>query len=208
MRLLILVATLVFLMFSPDFAAAQPDSTADPTIKPNPDANHVRRLLSGFQFKDEQFRPLLELEEAVFPAFEAILKDAKSDPQHVRRVFLTLARMKGDTRRFVLLSTEKLSDEDEGVRRLAAALLEKIGTERDTPPLIALLSDEEVTVQHQAAKTLVAIGGKRDLIAMDAWLKKGSGGNRHADSLRHVKECRDALELRLKESPMPKNLKD
>jgi HEAT repeat protein len=116
--------------------------------------------------------------------------------------------MKCDTRRFALLGTKRLSDDDEGVRRLAAALLEKIGTERDTPPLIALLSDEEVTVQHQAAKALVAIGGTRDLIAMDAWLKKGTGGNRHVESLRHVKECRDALELRLNESPMPKNLKD
>ncbi len=195
-------------MFNPHHVVAQPGPLEPPASKPDPNLEKVRQLLNGFQFKDEQTRPLFEMGEAAFPIFESILKDPKSESMHVRRVMSLLASMKTDRRRFVEPAVARLLDADEGVRWRAVQLLGEIGSEHDTAPIVAMLSDKETVVHHAAAESLAKIGGKRDLVAMDAWLKTGSGEHRDLESMRHVKECRDKLEKRLKENPIPKDLKN
>jgi hypothetical protein len=90
-------------------------------------------------------------------------------------------------------------------RAAAVYFLGKIGDERDSLPLVPLLSDGSNRVRHAAATTLARIGSKRDLEAMDKWLKDGKHPN-DADHMIHVKKCRDELEKRLKENPVPKNI--
>ena len=111
--------------------------------------------------------------------------------------------VKADLNRFSDLAVALFTHERPLVRREALKLLGDIGCERDTSPILAMLSDEDNGVRHTAAKILSKIGGKRDLAAMDIWLKTG---NYRDDPfhLRHVRDCRDALEKRLKENPVDK----
>jgi HEAT repeat protein len=143
--------------------------------------------------------------EAAFPALEAIIADPKSRSEQVACALIVVRDAKGDRRRFVEPTVQRLADSTSDVRRYAVLALAMIGSDRDTAPVVALLSDEDVSVVYAAAKTLAAIGGRRDVVAMDVWLK--TGNHREARGLRKdVKECRDALQKRLDEAA--KNARD
>lgn len=161
----------------------------------------VTLMLRSQHFKEDQRRPLLELGARAFPAYEAILKNPKSDSDHVERVLFILAELKIDRKRLLEPALGRLADADSNVRFRALGFIAQVGSERDTAPIIALLSDDDTVVRRAAARALARIGGSRDVIAMDAWLKSGSAHRKDGDYIRHVKECRDELEKRLKEPP-------
>jgi HEAT repeat protein len=94
-----------------------------------------------------------------------------------------------------------------GVRFRALRLLAEIGSEHDTAAVIPLLSDTDSLIRYTASETLAKIGGRRDLEAMDAWLKNGKNPRpKDTDYPLHVKKCRDELEKRLKDNPIPKDI--
>jgi hypothetical protein len=73
---------------------------------------------------------------------------------------------------------------------------------------VSLLSDEDVIIVNAAATALAKTGGPREVFAMDAWLRGGSAHRDKGNLLIHVKRCRDELEKRLRENPIPKDLRD
>jgi HEAT repeat protein len=148
---------------------------------------------------------LMEMGEDAFPAFEVILADSTTRSKTVSGAMFILSQMKTDRRRFIGVATRRLADTVPFVRMSAVDLLGHIGDERDTAPVASLLSDADLGVRYSAARTLSRIGGKRDLEGMDAQLKT-NGPRMKENELQHVKKCRDELEKRLKEHPLPKNL--
>jgi hypothetical protein len=105
----------------------------------------------------------------------------------------------------VLRSAEAVTDARSAIRTSAVQLLGAIGNERDTTSIMPFLSDDDAGVRYATAKSLARIGAQRDLEAMDAWLKNGKHPN-DGDYMIHVKKCRDELEKRLKENPLPKGI--
>ncbi len=90
------------------------------------------------------------------------------------------------------------------MRVFAVRLLGQIGSERDTPPIVALLSDKDPTISCNAATTLQAIGNHRTLTALDVWLN--SGNHQDNEVLRkHVAKCRDELKQRLEKEKRARN---
>lgn len=176
--------------------------------EPVPELVRVQLILRGEHFKAADVKPLLEMGERAFPAYEIIIGNPESDPTEVARAFGIIGQVKGSRSRFIDSTVARLADSNRGVRTAALGLLGRIGSERDTAPIIALLSDEDLMVRTAAADTLPKIGGKRDLVAMDAWLKTGASHRNDGNHLLLVKKCRDELEKRLKENPIPKDLKN
>ncbi len=167
---------------------------------PSPTVEHVREILRGFERADKVDKRLIEFGPRAFPAYEAIIADPKSESREIVLLFGAVGDIKADRKQFLDLAAARLNDSSSNVRRAALLLLNEIGSDRDTSPIVALLSDEDKLVRRTAAKTLSRIGGKRDLVAMDIWLKTGNyqGEVQH---LQHVKDCRSALEKRLKADP-------
>ena len=173
-------------------------------------AEAIRKRLNGVEF-GEQLIALVKLGKQTFPAFEDLLANHETRPIHVMRILGVLRHINEDRSRFVTLAVNRLADPNPGVRCRAAELLEHIGSERDTGPLVALLSDADITVGYAAASALKAIGGLHDLIALNAWL---NGTKPHVfqpehergyQVLReHVIKCRDELEERLEKAKQPK----
>ena len=182
-----------------------------PVAPPAPDpafANRVleiRGKLNNFEFH-ETAPEMIGWGESAFPMYEVILADPDTKPAQVARAFIVIRQVKADRRRFLEIAVSRLADPARAVRGEAVRLLGEIGSEQDTPPVVALLSDHEELVCFAAAKALAAIGGKRDVAAMDVWLRSGN----HRDwpkYLAHVKRCRDDLEVRLgtgvRPAPLP-----
>jgi HEAT repeat protein len=170
---------------------------------PPPTVAQVRDLLRGDESQTSGHKQLVALGARALPAYEAILADPKSEPLELAGAMTYVSDIKADRKQFPDLAVALFTHEDPVVRREALRLLAEIGSERDTTPILAMLSDEENGVRHAAAKTLAKIGGKRDLVALDIWLKTG---NYQGDPFhfQHVKECRNALEKRLKEAQKDK----
>ena len=51
-------------------------------------------------------------------------------------------------------------------------------------------------------------GGPREVVALDVWLRTGTAYRDDPKFLKYVKACRDKLENRLKDNPVPKNMKN
>jgi HEAT repeat protein len=165
-----------------------------------PSAELVRNLLQGSESQSSGLPQLVKLGAKALPAYEVILADPKSKPLELLVVMGLVSEIKADRTRFRDLAVGLFPHSDPRVRREALQLLAEIGTEQDTSPILAMLSDEEKLIRQEAAKTLVKLGGKRDLVALDIWLKTGNYRN-DIHYLNFVKECRDKLEKRLKETP-------
>lgn len=177
-----------------------------PKVKKPPTTEEVRRLAGkgGGEWLGQAI--LLRYGAAAFPAYEAILTDPKSESDEIAGVLIALASVGEVKGRFLSLVVPYLSHKDDAVRWPAVLLMKQIGTPEEGAILIALLSDENQFVRYAAAEALAATGGRRELTAMDAWLKTGAAFRDAHKYLQHVKECRDALEKRLKTTP--KNLRD
>jgi hypothetical protein len=160
---------------------------------------------SGLPQDVETLRTLYHKRDVLLPAFEVILTDPKSDPIKVSYLFHFLAESETSSRRYCKLAAARLSDKERRVRNAALNYLEKYGSSEFTPKVVALLSDNDRQIRFVAARTLASHGAKCDLEAIDAWLKNGKHPN-EKDYIDHVKKCRDELEKRLKEHPVPKNL--
>jgi len=160
----------------------------------DPSGDSIRPLLRGAEF--EQFNTLVAMGEKVFPAFETILADEKTDPLSIARILTVLRSMEGDRKRFVEPSVVRLADRKPTVRWSAVMLLAQIGGPSDIAPIVALLADDDPTVVFQAAVALKSIGNYRTVSAMDVWLN--SGNRRDVKQLiQHVAKCRDELKQRL-----------
>lgn len=155
----------------------------------------VREVLDRDEFKVQR-SVLIKLGKKAFPAYEAILRDTKSDPIHLVCVLNVVSVVPEDRSRFVEPTVLRLADPHRGVRYNATMLLGKIGSSRDALPVVALLADQQIENVYAAANTLAAIGDYRTVTAMDVWLVSG---NRFDDAhlLAHVKKCRDELKARL-----------
>jgi HEAT repeat protein len=205
------------LVGSADCLTAQPNRPQpSPATVATAKVEKVREMLndiawSALQPASQQIeirRPLMEMGEDAFPAFEVLLADRETKPHIVRAAIEVLIAIKVDRKRFTDLVGGRLADEDWGVQWKALVLLGQIGSEQDSAPVVALLSAKEINVHYAAADTLSKIGGKRELVAMNAWLKAGGADRKDEDFVWHVKKCRDELEKRLKDKPIPKDLKD
>jgi hypothetical protein len=101
--------------------------------------------------------------------------------------------------------TRMMLNNREDVRDSVIELLGAIGDERDANVLVPFLSHNRAALRSVAAKALAKIGGWHELEAMKACVK-ASNVRRDANELRHLQECRDKLEARLKANPIPKHL--
>ena len=162
-----------------------------------PSDKHVRHLL-GFVEIGPESQELVALGEKAFPAYERILADPKATALEAGRIFSVLQHVKADRSRFVEPAVKWLTAPDGDARWDAIRLLGKIGSRKDSPPIVALLWNEDRTVVRAAAETLAAIGGDRELMALDIWLKSGSHRT-DVDLRRIVRQCRDALEPKVVE---------
>lgn len=143
---------------------------------------------------------LLEHGTSAFPHYATILADKTSSHEEIDGVLTVLLLLKVSKGQFYSLVVPFLSHEDDGIRCGAVGLMNEIGTREEGPILIALLSDKYGGVRHAAAEALAAHGGQRELAAMDVWLQSGTALRDKKPYLKHVKECRDMLEQRLKEA--------
>lgn len=169
-----------------------------------PDDHTIRKMIMAADVRD--VADVIALGEKAFPAYERILADPKVGSFTVVRIFGILAsvKMKGDRSQFLERAVAELASRDGLVRWSAVGLLAKIGSERDTPPIIALLSDEDFTTGIVAAAAVQAIGGPRDLVALDTWLRANSD-KRYTPKYRkqyeilreYVTKSRDELKQRL-----------
>jgi hypothetical protein len=183
---------------------------------PLPSAEEVRRLLmpqgdSGSTLVDEKGiplkkDPLTKHGARLFPIYEEIVSDPKSDPFVLSGAFYAIYAVKADRSRFLESTTKCLAHSEYNVRSAALELMAEIGTERDTAPVVALLSDEDSGVRRKAARTLAKIGGKRDLVAIDVWLSVGEH-YKDREHYRGVEKARAELEKRLKSAAPPKEPK-
>lgn len=169
-----------------------------------PDDHTIRKMIMAVDFRG--LNDVIALGDKAFPAYERILADPKVDNFEVVRIFGILAsvNMKGDRSRFLERAVAELASHDGLVRWSAVGLLAKIGSERDTSPIIALLSDDDFTTGIVAAAAVQAIGGPRDLVALDTWLRANSDKRftpeyrKQYEILReHVTKARDELKQRL-----------
>jgi HEAT repeat protein len=204
-----LTVSLFTLLLSAEYAVGQPRSA---TFTESVEA--IRAQLEGHEF--DRRVALIRMGERVFPAFQAILADPKTQHIYVSRIFVVLEAVKADRRQFVGPVVRRLSDPNSGVRGQAVRLLAHIGSEREIPPIVALLSDTDITVGYGAATALLAIGNERAVDAMTVWLNSGNHRVDDPDNLReevkrgnevlrqHVAKCRDELKQRLEMTKITK----
>jgi len=174
-------------------------------VKPKGRAEkNVRELLQGtVDDFNMQLPELIQMGVQSFPSFEAILSDTNAQFHEVFRIFAVLRAVRADRRGFLDYTVRWMMVGDSDVRLHAVRLLDAIGSEAETSPLVALLSDPNKSVVNAAATTIAVIGGRREVIALDAWLL----GTTHRDEpqLREqVKKCRDELDKRLNATPKAK----
>jgi HEAT repeat protein len=185
-----------------------------PPAPPPPTVAEVRAVAplacpTGAPADRRRLQAVLDRGTAAFPAYEAILADPASTHDDLEGVLNMVRRTDAPKERFLPLVVPLLAHRNWSMRRSAILLLEQIGTPEEGSILIALLSDEAGNpVRSPAARALAATGGRRELIAMDLWLRSAAINDPNDTTLLdHVKECRDKLEMRLKESPPPKDTK-
>lgn len=138
-----------------------------------------------------------------FPLYARIMDDPKSEPRWVVAVLEILRDMPADRTQFRDRAVEKLAHPHSLVRLTAVELLGRVGTSRETVPVVALLADRKSWVAIAAAKTLFAIGDRRAVVAMNIWLNHGNlGENAASDEAvrKHVTKCRDELQAKLDEA--------
>lgn len=183
-------------------------------------------------------RALQELGPRAFSAYEAILADRHSRGIEINMAFRMIYRTQTDRRQFIPILLKRMApgamlpDDPNGqfqlpgnwgieqgrnsIRYSAAHLLGEIGDVRDTGALFPLLSEQDSApdqdlhyerLRYEAANALAKIGGQRDLDSLNAWLM-GESYKNDTPYRQHVRECRDKLDKRLKQSPIPRDLKD
>ncbi len=203
MILVAVVFKFLTIVNSPEFAVGgRPEL---PTI------DTIRVVLGAIEFKQDR-TDLIVLGTKAFPTYEQILNDPKATRDEIGRIFGVLTAATADRSRFLERAVAELVSLDSGVRETAVGLLAQIGSERDTPPVVALLSDGDITVGVAAAAALKMIGGPRDLVALNARLIASDHKHFtpqyqvHHEVLRnHVAKCRDELKQRLEK---PKEAKE
>ena len=172
------------------------------------DVESIRSYLNGAERGED---PLVTIGSRAFPAYETLLTDRDTQPKHISNILYYIRIANGDRVRFVDPAVKHLASPAAIVRIRAAELLECIGSEKDTGPLIALLSDANVSVAYAAASAIKSIGGSRDLIALNVWLNSTKADvfqpepSQDYKVLReYVIKFRDELEERLEKAKQPK----
>lgn len=156
----------------------------------------ARELLNAYCGVQGCYRELLRRGDKEFPAYEAIFRDKEASPMQIAGAMSMVATVKGDRRRFHAYALRYLSHDAPEVRRGALYLLEKIGTEKDTPKLYPLMKDPGMRVRYTVPKTIAAIGGRRDLDKLNRMLQANTfedGAHYRAKFETH----RDAMKARL-----------
>lgn len=152
-------------------------------------------------------RTLFTRAESLRPAFRAILADPNSEPQKVSGTFAILINVKIHELAFTELAIRRLTDTNSGVRSESLRYLERFGGLEESSKILPLLCDNDMIVRYLAARVIAKLGVQSDLTTIDAWLKNGKLPQ-DGEYLIHVKKCRDELEKRLKENPVPKDFRD
>jgi hypothetical protein len=180
---------------------AQTGLSALPVSKSELGVEEVRARLSGSHFKYQQRQWFFDRGEMLFPAFEAILADPKSEPLHVARAMFILSGMNTDRQRFLKFAVGRLEDSSGEVRRGVVQLLGQIGSEREAGRILPLLTDRDTTVSYTAVGTLAAIGGEREFAALGAWLNSPHRYLLDAHYRDWVSESLKAMQKRLATKP-------
>ena len=116
---------------------------------------------------------LLDLGERAFPAYDIILADPKSKPDHVGIVCGILTEVEADRRRFVPLAVRRITEPDAGVspealsHTLARPQPDSWSKGQSTAPAVIwewtrMLIDTREAVRESAIELLGAIGDERD----------------------------------------------
>lgn len=144
---------------------------------------------------------MIRLGENAFPAYHRILESPDATSEDVVAVLAFLIQVKGDRKSFIEPAITGLAHSQARVREAAVRLLAKIGTPKETPPIVALLSDKEWTLSIAAAEALAEMGDQRVLAAMEVWLNSDNPrtGNERTDShvRKYIVKYRDQLKARL-----------
>ena len=127
--------------------ALQPLQAAAPPTEV--EVRDVRRMLRVVDQDGGEQNTLIELGERVFPIFVIILdsRDLKNVEQSA--IFSALSEVKADRSRFLGYALKSLAHKSDMVRASSIHLLEKIGSSRDSAPLVALLSDADSTISRR-----------------------------------------------------------
>jgi|GEM_PF-5073635 len=176
-----------------------------------PTDREVRDLIN----RDELYESKMKLKELVrhgeklFPIYHRILNAKDVTRWDLCGVFDTLKHIKGDRSSFIEPALAALAHPHVSPRRAAMELLTKIGSVKDTVPIVALLSDKEYTIAIAAAKALSEMGDRRSLAAMNVWLNSSSDRKPDEEKLqaevrKYVIQYRDDLKARLAKEEAPK----
>jgi HEAT repeats len=181
-----------FVLVLPSLGGAQPAPPKKVTIE------SVREILWTDTIEEWRGRQkLVAFGSAAFPVYDAILADPNQKSLERARIFDVLKDVKADRKRYIEPAIRSLSHSDHDLRLMAVQLLGKIGSEKDTAPVVALLADEEAIVVKAAAETLAEIGGWRELVALDAWLRSARARELSPLWINNVQKPRDALKKRI-----------
>lgn len=169
----------------------------DPKLKART-VEEVKNVLAS----DSAFRvspnDLVRWGAAAFSAYKTLLDDPTTSPVEICRIFTVLRTLKDvDRSQFVDYATRSLADGDWAVRADAVLLLQTIGSERDTAPIIALIMDDRPEVYIAAVKTVAVIGGTKDVVAMEIVIRYGEKQGWGQEMLKMLREQRDVLKKRL-----------
>lgn len=148
--------------------------------------------------------------------FEKILNDPKTDRFRLGRLYSVLAEAKIDHNRFLKPAFRDLQHKDPIMRGIAAHFLGKVGSPRETGPLLVLLSDSDISVVFAALYALGKIGDDRTIVALNLWQRFNNDPKDYpkdqTSPWKTVNKVRDEIQARLDTTkktppvaPMPKN---
>lgn len=129
---------------------------------------------------------------------QTILGDPRFESVHVNRAITVALRAKDGPIAYLRPAMHRLTDGNPGIARSSLKIVEAVGTNRDCPPLVALMDeDEDVALRYTASRVLAKLGDHRGLNALDVWLAGISWEAFPRDYRKHVVEQRDRLATRL-----------
>jgi len=183
----------------------QPPAVPEPVANRDlPSVEEVRHLISGcvsgcgYTISRNVSR-LARLGERAFPAYDTILADPESEPDHVTMACCLIRSVQADRRRFVPIAVRRVTDPGAGISPEALAL--SLARPRQyyqprgqttVPAVIGkcvhMLINTRESVRESAIKLLGEIGDDRDANALVPCLSSDRGEVRHAaaDSLAKI----------------------
>lgn len=135
--------------------------------------------------------------DRAFPVYDELLADPRTSVSSRCRILEVITVVKGDRSRYVPAALAALTHDSSILRICALGTLSKIGSAKDTAPIVAALFDNDSAVINRASIALSAIGGPNDLLAMDSFLRAAAVRGLHPAFLADIRKDRDALNARL-----------